>query len=344
MLEFRTREAMSFPMTNDTNPSPARAGRPSLDQPRIDIVLPTYNGGPYVRRQVESVLEQMDDRCRLLIRDDCSSDDTRSILGELASRHPSRICLIEDDGTTLGACGNFGRLLEHVDADYVAFCDQDDVWLPGRLALPLARIQTIERRWGRDLPILAHTDLVVVDEDLQVITRSFWDYSRLDPACGNRLNRLLVQNIVTGCATMINRAMVREACPIPKAAAMHDWWLALVASAVGRIEAIAEPTVLYRQHRNNHLGATRYNWRYVFRRSVDFLGRDAMSIWRWTTHQQAVEFQRRFEGRLPLGKRESLAAYVDLENHGFFKRRVQLLKYGFMKTGSLRNFGWLLLS
>ena len=104
------------------------------------------------------------------------------------------------------------------------------------------------------MPVLAHTDLVVVDENLHTIAPSFWSYSNLNPYCGSRLNRLLIQNVVTGSATMINRALARLASPIPQGAVLHDWWLALVASALGRIEAIPEKTVLYRQHGRNCAG------------------------------------------------------------------------------------------
>jgi len=310
---------------------------------RLDILLPTYNGGAYVRRLIESVVEQMDAGCRLLIRDDGSSDETAAIVGELALRYADRIVWFENDGRRLGPRGSFGRLLEYSDADYVALCDQDDVWLPGRLSKPLERIRAIERKVGRETPVLVHTDLAVVDEDLRTIAPSFWSYSRLDPWRGCRLNRLLVQNVVTGCATMVNRALVRRACPIPPAALMHDWWLALVASALGRIEAVADQTVLYRQHSHNSLGAKRYDWRYVVARAKDALWRGAVDQWRRTTQRQAAEFLRRHAADLPPRHRTALAAYVELENAGFWGRRLQVLRYGFLKTGPLRNLGWLLM-
>ncbi len=135
---------------------------------------------------------------------------------------------------------------------------------------PCARIKAAEEELGSGAPILAHTDLVVVDENLQAIAPSFWSYSNLNPYCGSRLNRLLIQNVVTGSATMVNGALARLASPIPQEAVLHDWWLALIASALGRIEAIPERTVLYRQHGRNCLGATSYGWRYVMHRAGRF--------------------------------------------------------------------------
>jgi glycosyltransferase involved in cell wall biosynthesis len=310
---------------------------------KIDIVLATYNGERFIQRQIESVLAQMDDGCRLLVRDDGSSDRTLELVRQLARRCPDRIVFLDNGAERLGACGSFGRLLESSNADYVALCDQDDVWLPGRLSLPLERIRAVEQTFGATTPVLAHTDLAVVDEDLQAMAPSFWAYSRLDPLRGGRLNRLLVQNVVTGCATMMNRALVRRACPIPTAAPMHDWWLALVASAFGRIEAIPEKTILYRQHSTNSLGATRYNWRYVVRCAVDVMRGRAMARWRSTTQQQAAEFLQRFAATLEPRHRLTVSAYVGLEKANFIDRRVQILRHGFLKTGPLRNLGWLMM-
>jgi glycosyltransferase involved in cell wall biosynthesis len=307
---------------------------------RIDILLPTYNGERYLTRQVDSVLAQMDERCRLLVRDDGSSDGTRGLLRQIVDRHPDRVVLLDEDGR-LGACGNVNRLLERSEADYVLLCDQDDAWLPGHLAKPIERMEAIERQRGAATPILVHTDLTVADEELESICPSFWSYSKLDPVRGSRLNRLLLQNVVTGCVTTLNRAMVRLACPIPATAAMHDWWLALVASAFGHIEAISEPTTLYRQHGKNCVGASGYTWAYVRRKLGEVVRGDALAKWRRTTQRQAEGFQQRFADRLSPEQRAMVAAYVQLETAGPLRRRTQIFKYGFFKAGLVRNLGWL---
>jgi glycosyltransferase involved in cell wall biosynthesis len=308
---------------------------------RIDILLATYNGERFVDRQIESVLEQMDADCRLLVRDDGSSDGTLPIVRRFVRQQPGRVLLLEEGGMRLGACANFGWLLEHAEADYVALCDQDDVWLPGHLSRPLEQIRKAEQELGTQTPVLAHSDLVVVDEDLRTIAPSFWSYSTLDPHGGSRLNRLLVQNGVTGCATMMNRTLARRACPIPGDALMHDWWLALVASALGRIETVREPTLLYRQHANNRLGATGYNWRYMLRRGVEVLFQGVVAKCLRDTQRQAAALLQRFATELSPRDRAAIVAYVDLGNAGFFDRRLQMLRHGFLKNGRLRNVGWL---
>ena len=124
---------------------------------------------------------------------------------------------------------------------------------------------------------------------------------------------------------------------------MHDWWFGLVASAFGRVEAIPEQTVLYRQHSNNRLGAVCYNWQYVFRRAWEFLGWDAAAKRLDQTQGQAKALLQRFAETLHSPDRTALLAYVRLSDNGFLERRRQLLKYGFLRTGPLRNLGWLLM-
>jgi hypothetical protein len=252
--------------------------------------------------------------------------------------------IFQEDGTSrLGARGSFSRLLENSDADYVALCDQDDLWLPGHITKPLARIQATEQTLGKNTPVLAHTDLTVADGSLQTIAPSFWRYSRLDPYRGRFLNRLLIQNVVTGCVMMMNRALIRKACPIPSVAPMHDWWIALVAAAFGRIEVLPESTILYRQHGGNHIGATHYNWRYVIRRAKFMLCHDFIAEHLGQTQQQAAAFVERYDADLQPEQRESLQVFLNLRKFGFFQRRFQMLRHGFLRSGILSNLGWLLL-
>jgi glycosyltransferase involved in cell wall biosynthesis len=316
---------------------------PCSTSDRIDILLSTYNGERFVERQLESIVAQMDDRCRLLIRDDGSSDGTRAIIERFVARYPGRIVQTDETGPRLGTCRSFGRLLAQADADYIVFCDQDDVWLPGHIATPLARIKAVEAETGGGTPVLAHTDLVVVDEHLHRIAPSFWAYSNLNPQRGHRLNQLLVQNVVTGSAMTINRALARLALPIPQGAVLHDWWLALVASAFGRVEAIPEQTVLYRQHGNNVLGATSYGWRYVARRAMQVLCQGATTRCFGRAQGQALALLERFTTRLHAHDKAAIGAFVNLKRAGFFDRRLLMLKHGFLGTGRLRNLGWLMM-
>jgi hypothetical protein len=323
----------------------------------LDILMATYNGDRFLAPQLDSILAQTRPGLRLLIRDDGSTDATCSILAGYAARHPE-IVLLEPEGVRppapLGPRGSFGVLLEQARAEYVMFADQDDVWLPGRIDLFLGRMKEAETRWGPGVPVLVHSDLSVVDESLALRSRSFWAYQRLDPLRGKVLNRLLVQNVVTGCASMFNRSLAALASPIPAEAMMHDWWIALVAAALGRIETIAEPTVLYRQHAANRIGAKRPGLRYVLERAAALLGPEGpRHTLRATQGQAAALLERlarpasqasRASGpRLRPEQREAIAAYATLGQQSFFRRRLLLLRHGFVKSGLLRNLGLLAL-
>jgi glycosyltransferase involved in cell wall biosynthesis len=222
--------------------------------PNIDILLAAYNGQAYLKEQIDSVLAQSNQDWRLIIRDDGSSDNTVSILEKYKAEHPDKIKLISDSDGNLGASLNFGRLLEQTDAEYIMFSDQDDIWLPNKIELTLNAMKATEQIYP-DKPVLVHTDLKVADSDLNIIADSMWTYQKLFPEAGNDLNRAMAQNVVTGCTVMINKKARAISIPVPDEAIMYDWWLALNVCRHGKIVYVSIPSVLYRQHSKNRVGA-----------------------------------------------------------------------------------------
>ena len=305
----------------------------------VDILMATYNGARFLHEQIRSILEQTHQDFRLLVRDDGSTDTTPSLLAEYVASRPGQIILPEQDARNLGPAGSFSALLQQTDANYVMFCDQDDVWLPDKVERILHRMKQIERQEGVERPILLHTDLVVADESLRTLSDSFWRYQRLDPRRGSAFSRLLVQNVVTGCACMLNRALVRKAAPIPPEARMHDWWVALVAAAFGRVECLPEATVIYRQHSSNALGAKRWGPSYVIGKALKFFTVDGLARNLESTQQQAKAFFRRFGPELPPPQRQAVQAYAEIDQFGALRRRLLLLRHGIYKAGWIRNLG-----
>ncbi|MDX8377108.1 MAG: glycosyltransferase family 2 protein, partial [Mariprofundales bacterium] len=192
----------------------------------------------------------------IYIRDDGSSDETVLLIQKLESQY-SNIHYIDDGLGNLGASGNFAHLLNiasNKDGDYVLFADQDDVWFSDKISQQMQRMLILEQQYP-NIPMLIHSDMEVVDANLQQIHPSFMVYQGINHESNNPLQVLLAQNFVTGCTMMINRSLLELALPIPKEALMHDWWLALCAAVFGRIEYIDKPLVKYRQHGNNEVGA-----------------------------------------------------------------------------------------
>ncbi len=232
----------------------------------IDILLATYNGEEYLEEQMDSVLTQSNKDWRLLIRDDGSDDNTVSIIKDYVARYPDRITLIEDDNRHLGVSLNFQRLLENSTADYVMFCDQDDVWLPQKIEATLNLMKDTEKDYPNK-PVLVHTDLRVVDSRLKTIAKSTWRYQGTCPETGNDPAKVLAQNVVTGCTIMINRKTKEISMPIPEEAVVHDWWLVINVASHGKVAHIPDQLVLYRQHASNAVGAKklpRMNFSFFF--------------------------------------------------------------------------------
>jgi hypothetical protein len=149
---------------------------------------------------------------------------------------------------------NVNCLLRATKAPYVALADQDDFWFPQKLEKSLKRLQQMEDQCGVETPLLVHSDLQLVDKDGTPLGYSYLKRQRLDPLRTESVD-LALTNVVTGCTVLLNRGLLEKALPIPFQALMHDWWLALVASAFGRIEFLSHSTVQYRQHGANLVGA-----------------------------------------------------------------------------------------
>jgi len=305
---------------------------------KILILLATYNGAPHLPAQLDSLLSQTRSQWRLLVHDDGSTDETLTILKQYRDRYPDRITLLEDGIVCGGASANFAHLLSKADAEYLMFCDQDDVWHPDKIEKTLQTMKEMEAKYPGE-PVLVHTDLEVTDEKLRVLDESFWHYGYIDPH-RDSFNRLLMQNVVTGCTVMINRKLASLALPIPEDAVMHDWWIGLVASRFGKIGIVEEATVKYRQHGGNSIGAKGYNalsallkFYKAFTGNELYLKHLRMNI------GQAEAFLRRYREELDEKSVAMLKAFIDIESAPFWQRRWILLKYGLLKQGILRNLG-----
>jgi len=306
----------------------------------ILILMATYNGGTFIDEQLASLRAQSYADWRLWIRDDGSTDGTVETIRRCAMQD-ERVRLIEPDGIRKGACGSFSSLLERFapEADYLMFSDQDDVWLPNKIEITLTRMQEMEACFGIETPLLVHADLLVTDHKLNIIAPSLWRYQGLNPDV-KRLSRLMVQNNVTGCTIMVNRALAVLASPVPSQAIMHDWWLAVVAAEFGKIGHVSQPTMLYRQHGANDTGAKNYSIDYMARKALAGLSEMKTSLLR--TQCQACAFLERYASRLVPEQLLLVKAYCHLSGQDFLMRRWQMLRFGFFKHGFFRNIGMLL--
>jgi len=220
----------------------------------IAILLATFNSEKYLSEQVDSIISQSFTDWHIYVHDDGSTDSTVEIIRGYINRYPDKISFVKDTRTGLKACGSFICMQEEVKADYYMFCDHDDVWLRDKIEISFNRMRSLEENFAGK-PIVVHTDMKVVNDRLDVICGSFWQYMRLLPDhCS--FAELAVCHCVNGCTILFNAKANALALKNKGHALMHDILLSeSVAAAGGVISPIDEPTVLYRQHSDNVLGA-----------------------------------------------------------------------------------------
>jgi glycosyltransferase involved in cell wall biosynthesis len=304
--------------------------------PSIEVALGTFNSERFLPELLDSLFAQTYQAFTLIVADDGSVDSTFEILARYMERYLGRIKIVGRGGARpLGPSGNFSRLLELATADYLLLCDHDDVWLPNKVALSLERMLEFEGRHGPDTPLLVHTDLVVVGPALEVLGPSFFRYSGVDPA-QNHLTRLLTRNVVTGCASIMNRSLYERARPIPPEASMHDRWLALVAAALGSIEVIDQPTILYRQHGGNVIGAKARAPALMRRIRKTLFSRDGQRmIMRYS--DQAATLLDRYGDQMPADLRRPTETLAHLWSFSRWRRFFRLRRSGVGFRGLMRN-------
>lgn len=308
----------------------------------VQILVSTYNGAAFLEQQLDSLLRQTYQNWQLLIRDDGSTDRTLKIIKTYVERYPGKILHVEDAHGNLGPGQSFAVLLSQAQASYIMFCDQDDVWLPDKIEISRNKMIELENIYGRTSPILVHSDLMVVNESLNVVSTSMWQFQQNNPYIARRFNRSLMQNAVTGCTVLINKSLKGFATPIPKQAAMHDWWLALVAVAFGQVGIIEKATVLYRQHSKNEIGAQGWTGKHLLYKAMHFWQVEALQASLLKVEKQAEAFAKQYGHMLSPMNRKATYHLATLSHQNALSKRVNILRYRTLKTGFFRNLGLLL--
>ena len=248
-----------------------------------DILLSTYNGAAFLEELLRSLASQSVTGWRLLVRDDGSADNTMDILKRFQEKNQGRVFILEDN-QHLGPKRSFEVLLTKSNAETIMFCDQDDVWMPDKLELQMKIMMDTETSAGKDVPVLVHNDMLLCDDRMNIMADSFWHYQNILPEQMNNISSLLMNNFVTGCTILINKALRTSSIPIPEQTLMFDWWLALIAEETGKIISITLPLVKYRQHDNNAIGAKKWGIKYL---TSKLLGKDGF----WKTSLPKTKLQ-----------------------------------------------------
>lgn len=229
---------------------------------RISVAMCTHNGEKYVAQQVRSILHQRPTPMELVVGDDASTDNTIATIEsayESACRANTSLATelrIIRRPTALGVTANFAATMGECRGELIALSDQDDAWLPGKLATLVAAFD------AEPDVLLVHSDARLVDASGADLGPTLLHALEATPAelraltDGDALNALLRRNLVTGCTVMIRRSLLTRALPFP-AEWVHDEWLAAFAAAIGTVRLVPEPLIDYRQHATNQIGARR---------------------------------------------------------------------------------------
>lgn len=245
-------------MKKDRIPTEQKAGINGADMDKIEVLMAVYNGSAYIREQIDSILNQTYENWHLTISDDGSTDGTDLIADEYAAKYPEQITRVYSGVRFGNARDHFMWLSENCTSRYMLYSDQDDVFNPEKMSRLMDAMQNAERQWGGDLPILVFSDQKVVDEKLNVIEPSLMRCQK-QAFDSFDYHALLIQNVVTGGAMMVNRPLCSLAvqCRSRERIIMHDWWMAATAARFGKVIYLDEPLSLYRQHGGNSVGAKR---------------------------------------------------------------------------------------
>lgn len=308
-----------------------------MTQVRAEILMTTYNGESYVRAQLDSILAQKDERWHLTVSDDGSTDATAEILDDYATRYPDKITRYRSGRRFGQACAHFLHLMSRCDAAYMLFCDQDDVWYPEKVGRMLEAFTRAEREHGADTPVLVFSDLTPVDEQLRPLAESMMAYQdqRTD---GFDYRALLMQNVVTGGAAGMNRALARRAATErTEGIIMHDWWVAAVAARFGQIVYLPEALSAYRQHGDNVVGARDVRSAGYVARMLTSLGRVRGSL--VDKKRQAALFAQTYAMELTVEDKAFLRGFARSHSGPWFYWRYRRLIHGFWRLSGMMICG-----
>ena len=216
----------------------------NTDDKKVDILMATYNGEKYIKEQIDSIIDQTYQNWKLIIRDDCSNDQTRTIIDEYL-KLDNRIRLIEDNKKNLGFVKNFEQLLKHSKADYIMFADQDDFWDKTKIE----KLYNVIIKENKEIPLLVHCNSSVCNSRLKIIKKKFIK------SLENKTNTFLFSFIVQGASIIINNKMKEVCIPFLDEVYLHDRYLHLLAELFGKRYFLDESLMYYRQHGNNQIGS-----------------------------------------------------------------------------------------
>jgi len=299
--------------------------------PLISVALACYNGEKYVEQQLDSIFGQTYPAVEVVVSFDESSDNTFQVVQKFTEKVNFK--LVKNNGLK-GVVNNFKNAIQPTTGQYLAFSDQDDVWLTQKLEKSLKLIQSQEKISGQDYPIMVFTELTVTDSKLNTISGSYMTKMGLNPN-NTSLAQLLIENVATGCTILMNRAMKDLITEMPCDAIMHDVFCAMAASCFGKILYLPITTVQYRQHGSNVIGASEKVISESLVRTISVRGNKSEFL--QSEILNAEVFRNHYHSRLNEKQLNLLDHFIKIKSLSRMQRMIFLWGNGFKKGTFLKT-------
>jgi glycosyltransferase involved in cell wall biosynthesis len=225
----------------------------NIEKPlRISVALCTYNGADFIIEQLESLNKQTRLPDEIIISDDNSSDHTTALVESYKKQSKVPIRLFTNIAN-IGYIKNFEKAISLCNCDIISLCDQDDVWLPEKIALTEEVFLKNPSAGG------VFTNAFIVDHLLNSLKYTMWDVVGLDATSLETMNKgfsfdiLLKKMIVTGATFAFRSIFLKKILPIP-ATWFHDAWIAIIIAFYSKLTPLPLPLILYRQHSRSLIG------------------------------------------------------------------------------------------
>jgi len=312
---------------------------------KVAVLLATFNAKKHIRELLDSLLNQTYKEFEIYYHDDGSEDETLSIMAEYENVNPGKFFKI-DGPPTGGAKQNFMFMLGAVEADYYLFCDDDDVWNETKVEKELKPIK------DQKVPSAAFCDLKVVDENLNIISPTFFSYVDRNPS-RTLLGQLLVENMAPGCSMAINRCLRDIAIKLDDLdlILMHDHFLMALAAMTGEIRYIDEALIFYRQTGENEVGAVEVNAISKIKRNLTDIFSGRVKKEKEAFHQEAYNLAKALlkmtnddgeNGAQTTQNRPLLTDFLETQNQSKLKKIRFHKSHNINKTsGNLWYYLWL---
>ena len=218
---------------------------------KVAVLIATFNGANFIVEQIESIISNQDFYLidKIVVTDDGSSDNTIELIEKY-----EKVTVIKNKGESGPAYNFFNGLTHCTDMDYVFFCDQDDIWDNDKIS----KFLECSVKLSPLIPGAIYSDLHLINAEGYKLNKTFFQNESIESHWGYEVSNLFLQNCAPGCSMMINKINISKILSTyNEGVVMHDWWALLFASLYNNVIVIEQPTVSYRQHENNTIGATK---------------------------------------------------------------------------------------